>query len=507
MPTSAFVAPFRFSRPAQLWLMAAFLVHALLGTLVGLSVDEAHYALYAVHLDWSYFDHPPLVGWLQWPLVALGVPEGVLRLVAQVLWLLAVVLVHGLARRLQGGQTPVMHARSDAGAWAVAVMALSPLLHVLGIGLLPDTLLMVLACAVMWVTLELREAAALQRWQLWGALGLLLGLAGLSKYTAILWALAVALCLLYWHGARVLRQSGLWLAVLIAAACIVPVLGWNYRHQWISFAYQLQHGSGGSWQGVHVLRFVVIQLLVYGPLFLAAGLGVRPRATVGVCSLAAFFVLPWGVLAVMAGGGTSLPHWTAPAWVCLAPFAGLGLAAVRTRAGQWLRASLAGLQALACVALLGLMVTAGQPWLNQAQGQGNSAQPSNPFADVHGWDRAGQRAREWAQQEGLTSVSVQNWTLASRLGWYARPLPVHVLEDRFDQFTLWAGPLPAGGATLLVDWSQLGYEVPLGTHGFTHCALRETLPVQRLGATIATFRFYACKGWSGVPRPQLRGAS
>ena len=48
------------------------LAHLILAMGVGLSVDEAHYALYAYHLDWSYFDHPPLVGWLQWPAVALG---------------------------------------------------------------------------------------------------------------------------------------------------------------------------------------------------------------------------------------------------------------------------------------------------------------------------------------------------------------------------------------------------------------------------------------------------
>ena len=30
----------------------------------GLGVDEAHYLLYAVHLDLSYVDHPPLVGWI-----------------------------------------------------------------------------------------------------------------------------------------------------------------------------------------------------------------------------------------------------------------------------------------------------------------------------------------------------------------------------------------------------------------------------------------------------------
>ena len=104
--------------------------------------------------------------------------------------------------------------------------------------------------------------------------------------------------------------------------------------------------------------------------------------------------------------------------------------------------------------LMGLMASGGAPWLT-------SARP-NPFADVHGWEQAGARAKQLAAQHGLHAVAVQNWTLASRLGWYARPLPVHVLEDRFDQFDLWAGKLPAGGSTLLVDWSQLGYTVPLG---------------------------------------------
>ena len=62
---------------------------------MGLSVDEAHYALYAQYLALSYFDHPPLVGWIQWPLVALNAPDAVLRLIPGVLWLATVWLVHG----------------------------------------------------------------------------------------------------------------------------------------------------------------------------------------------------------------------------------------------------------------------------------------------------------------------------------------------------------------------------------------------------------------------------
>ncbi|MEY4738153.1 MAG: hypothetical protein RL302_2472, partial [Pseudomonadota bacterium] len=92
------------------------------------------------------------------------------------------------------------------------------------------------------------------------------------------------------------------------------------------------------------------------------------------------------------------------------------------------------------------------------------------------------------------------------LGWYARPMPVHDLEARFDQFTLWAGDLPEGANTLLVDWSEMAYATPFGTHGFVDCQLLEVLPVQRLGRPLSEFRFYNCQGWSGKPAPRLQSA-
>jgi dolichol-phosphate mannosyltransferase len=33
---------------------------------VNLIPEEAYYWNYARHLDWSYLDHPPMVGWLIW---------------------------------------------------------------------------------------------------------------------------------------------------------------------------------------------------------------------------------------------------------------------------------------------------------------------------------------------------------------------------------------------------------------------------------------------------------
>jgi 4-amino-4-deoxy-L-arabinose transferase-like glycosyltransferase len=483
----------------RLTLLLLFALHLGLGAAMGLSVDEAHYALYAAHPALSYFDHPPLVGWVQWPLVAMNAPDAVLRLIPGLLWLATVAGVYRLTVRLNPAEGAL------ASTWAVAVLLLAPLLHILAIGLLPDTLLMALTVALMHQTLTLMAPRAATRPLPWLVLGLLLGLAGLSKYTAVFAAAAVAAGLLAAHGLRLLRNPYVYLAALVALVVISPVLVWNAQNQWISFAYQVNHGAGGVWKPLQVVQFLVLQLLAYGPL-LVWGLWAAKRLPLPHTRwMLLFFAVPFAVLAYLSGGGSSLPHWTAPAWVALAPFAGMALA--RAVQSRWRRAvfTLAALQGVLCIALPVLMVTGGLPMV-AAQAQTNPAVP-NPFADVHGWDQAGARALALASQNSLASVAVQNWTLASRLGWYAKPLPVHVLEDRFNQFDLWAGDLPAGGSTLLVDWSQMAYQIPLGAHGFVNCRLLEKLAISRFGNHLSEFRFYACTGWSANPQPRLQNES
>ncbi len=499
----SFKALFADPWATRLVLACAFVLHYVLGAAVGLSVDEAHYALYATHLALSYFDHPPLVGWVQWPLVTLNAPVEVLRWIPELLWLGTALLVFQIAERLQA-LMPGVRRGLGAGFWAVLVMALAPLLHVLGIGLLPDTLLMFFTALLMWQTLGLMATGASANPARWLWLGLVLGLSGLSKYTAIFAALAVAACLLTAHGVRLLRSPWPWVAVALAVLVVSPVVIWNYQNEWISFVYQTQHGKGGGWRVLPLVQFLVVQLLAYGPLLLWGAVGWWALRATAVRVLPVFFVLPFAVLAGLSGGGSSLPHWTAPAWVALAPFAGVGLAGFLQRSASawrtWSVVGLAVVQLVMGLGLMGLMASGGSPWLITAR--------PNPFADVHGWEQTGERALALAQKQGLQSVAVQNWTLASRIGWYARPLPVHVLEDRFDQFDFWAGDLPQGGNTLLVDWSQMAYEVPLATpttlHGFASCTLLETLPNVHWGTTLSTFRFYDCRQWTGEPQPRLR---
>ena len=500
------------ARVLALLLLGHSLLHFTLGWVLGLTGDEAHYALYGAHLALSYYDHPPLVGWIQAPLVALGAPDGVLRLLPELLWLATALFIHDTARRLHGLLVPAAGRAEAAALWAVGAYSLAPLLHVLGIGLVPDTLLMFFTAALLWQTLRLLDADRAQQLREWLGLGLLLGLAGLSKYTAIFAALPVLAALLAAHGTGLLRRAGPWLALVLALVLVLPVFVWNAQHEWISFVYQLKHGKGSHWQAGQVLVFALVQALLY-PLFIWGAAGLRHKVLGGFgldrphAWLLAFFALPFAVLAYLSGGGSGLPHWTAPAWVALAPFAGLGLAALWASGRRALIYALGGLQAFITVSLYVLMLLAGPPWLAAAAPDSDEPEVLNPFTDFYGWDQAGARASALAREHRIAHLAVQNWTLASRFAWYARPLPVHVLAPDFDQFSLWTGPLPAGASAVLLDWSQMAHQLPVGEGLFERCEPAGTLPVQHAGRTVAHFRFHLCHGWGGRPAPRRSDAS
>lgn len=493
-------------------LTLGLLIHFGFGYLLTLSVDEAHYVMYAAIPAWSYFDHPPLVGWIQWPLVALNAPDSIIRLIPQLLWLAACLLARELAFTLYDRQHERLSQagveREAVGVWAIGLVLLAPVMHVLAVGLLPDSLLMVLVLLLMQVTLRLSSTDPHSRdlsthaWSRWLTLGLLLGLAGLSKYTAVLPALAVIVTLLAGRGLRILLTPGPWLALMVALLLISPVLIWNAQNEWISFVYQLKHGSGGAWHARRLAAFVGIQLVAYGPL-LVFGAYLATREVIQtkqwrLAPLLLFFFIPFLVTGLMSGGGGSLPHWTAPAWLAVTPFAALALAQRWASGRRALLLAFMRAQVVICLVAFAALFFIGIPGLSAD----HPLVRKNPLADLWGWDEAGLKARELARTHHLSSLSVRNWTLGSRLAWYARPLPVHVLDTRFDQFDLWFGQIPPHTDSLFVNWSQVKFDLPTKAGEFKECRLIDTFEAKRFGRQVSRFDFYHCRQWGTSPTAQ-----
>lgn len=456
------------------WLCLACLLclaaQLLLRAYTGLSVDETHYALYGAHPAASYFDHPPLVGWLQMPFVwlggQLGDPDWMLRVAPLMLFGLA---AYGLYR---------------FSVWALLLFLLSPIHQLLGLALLPDSLLMPLTLWVMWLSWRLMQDAARNATWLW--LGIALGLAGLAKYSSLFLALGVAIVLLAQHKYSLFKRSGLWLSIAIACVLITPVLVWNAQHDWASFAYQWQHLWGGGGNSVHAggdgldgearapweikraLSFVAIQWLSYGVLPLIGllafmcKLNTRLKDEKRLFGLCLAFALPAFLFVFYSAGRvTVLPHWLASSWIALMPVSALGLADLWNRqvpvARLGWRVLLSALAALQVLFMLGLgsAMALGGHWDGKAKKGLIAQERGNPFADLHDWRQAGQLAQQLQSEYHAQALAVSNWTLASRLAWYARPLKVWTLDHKNKQFDYWFGSPPVL-ATSLLDAASAG---------------------------------------------------
>ena len=237
--------------------LAVAVLHLLAAGRVPLSADEAHYALYGLHRDWSYFDHPPLVGWLQALVLFFASSDFALRLWPIGLSAATALVLFRFARRLFPGDSEWL------AFWTVVLYQSGLLFQALGLALVPETPLLLFALLAMLALLNALERGQLAAWLLFG---LCIGLAGLSKYTAVTLVFTAALFVILQRRLDVLRTPGPWLAVALALVLIAPVLYWNATHDWLSFRYQLEHGyRAKDWEWTRVGITQLAQFFAYAP--------------------------------------------------------------------------------------------------------------------------------------------------------------------------------------------------------------------------------------------------
>src|SRR5262249_52588939 len=107
------------------------------------------------------------------------------------------------------------------------------------------------------------------RWLM--ALGLALGLALQSKFTAAFFAVGVGVALVATPSLRRWLVSPMLAAGIgIAAAIFAPFVVWNARHGWATFVKQLGRAPPHGFAPEHVAEFVASQVGLINPLVFAA---------------------------------------------------------------------------------------------------------------------------------------------------------------------------------------------------------------------------------------------
>ncbi|MEA3404136.1 MAG: glycosyltransferase family 39 protein [Pseudomonadota bacterium] len=485
-------------------LLVAFmtLLHLIVAFVAELGGDEAHYALYGLTPDWSYFDHPPMVGWLQIIPMWLAPYDWSARLVPIALYVLLNYLLYQVtvtffngseteqawSKALQSTQT-----NHWLGFWSLVLLNTSLLLALMGIAMLPDNPLMVSVLALVLITRKLLIEEKLKYWLL---LGVFVGLAALSKYTAITVIVSLLLVMIiekrwYW-----LKSAGLWLAIAIATIMISPILYWNATNDWASFLYQIHHGTGSdTWEALSFARTQATQFIVYTPFLYLLGWWMifKPNNYKHAASrLLLLFSLPvMGLFAWGSGFEESLPHWVSLAWVLLIPVIVNWLWQKRDK--TWVKTISIIHIVLGTTLVLVAHSLLFKPWIPMED-------HTNPIAGDYGWPIASQTALELQSQYSDSPeklpLFVSNWSYASHLVWYARPQPVYITSAKQTQFEFWFGRAKAGMDGLLVVPHY--DKVPPRTgkkNQFEQCDLLKEQSLKESGSIVVTYRYYYCQNF------------
>ena len=210
--------------------IALLAMQALAAGRLELTFDEAYYTLWSRSLSFGYLDHPPMVALLIRASTSLfgGSELGVRALSLLVVGAMPA-LIAFIAWRLFGS--------AEKAALAALMWIAMPLVSIGAVFVTPDAPLVVFWTLGLAALVELWRTGE-RRWLI--ALGLALGLALQSKFTAIFFAAGVVLALVATPSLRRwLVSPALFAGLAVALVIFAPFVVWNAAHGWATFAKQL----------------------------------------------------------------------------------------------------------------------------------------------------------------------------------------------------------------------------------------------------------------------------
>ena len=310
-------------------ILAGFLIARLVFAFsLGLGIDESYSIAISRRLSLSYFDHPPLHLWIA-HFVALVVGESAAARVPFIALFFATGwIAYRLARGLFDAHTALIALFglnvtpfffASAGSWIVPD---GPLLFGLALG--------AYAAARVLFAAPHDNASA---WRLWLVVGIGLGLAGLSKYSAVLSAGGLAAFLIVSPSQRHwLKHPAPYAAAILALAIVTPVIVWNAENGWVSFAFQGGRGvpdgrvHPGQLSIMAIGQIVFLSPWIFAPLVAGLASAFRQRADERRLFLLCLSLPPIVLFTLTPlWGGRGQPHWTMPGWFFAFPLMGVWL--------------------------------------------------------------------------------------------------------------------------------------------------------------------------------------
>lgn len=439
--------------------------------------DEAYYWLWSRHLDIAYFDHSPLVAYFIWLTTLLSKSELWVRLSGTIVSLVISLLMWKLAMQ--------MFRNAMVAAGSVMLFNVYPLTMLGLIVITPDIpvfLFWAISVYIFWQIMRGNNT------RLWYLLGLTFGLALLSKYTAILLLPCLFLYLLLTEDRRWLKTIHPYVSMLIGLLCFLPVVYWNSRHEWVSFAFQLNHGLGGhSYSFGRPVEYIASQLLVAGPLAWLLGI-YAAFACFFRKKKAQLFLILTALPIIMFFAFSSISKLAGPNWPVFAYFTFSILvtkyfldSASKIKRALWYGALFASLFVSAVVTLharYSVLPLAG------FSKEVAVADATNWF---YGWRELGAELKKYP---GMAFALTPSHQLSAEIMYYTDEkifAQTDINASRPSQFNLWQWPAAYNGKNGFYVWADGDAVGPYAEY-FTATSSVETLNVLRGGIAVRSYR-------------------
>jgi hypothetical protein len=247
----------RLVRNTALTILALVVVRLVAAAWTPITFDEAYYWMWSKHLAGGYYDHPPGVAVvIRLGTMIAGDTEFGVRLVSILLALPMSWAVYRTAEILFG---------SHRVAATAAILLNITLMAAVGTMIVtPDAPLLVASSFVLFFLAKVLETG---RGAWWLAVGIAVGAALLSKYTALFFGPAILIWLVavpklrHW-----LISPWPYLGGLVAFAIFAPDILWNADHQWVSFIKQLGRARIEDFNPGFIAELIPTQIAFATPL-------------------------------------------------------------------------------------------------------------------------------------------------------------------------------------------------------------------------------------------------
>lgn len=218
--------------------------------------DEAYYWLWSKNLQTGYYDHPPLIAYMIYLSNFISEQEWGVRLINVFSLSIGAIYIFKLTNEMFNEKIALN---------AVMIFSSVILVHAGYIITTTDSPLVLFYSITLYYSYK---AIFYNNTKDYAFAGLALGFMMLGKYTAILFVFSLLIFILL-KRRDVLLNPKFYLAIFLSIVIISPMLWWNYQHNWISFTFQLNHGSTKTFEIYPHLFFEYLggQFGIFSPVF------------------------------------------------------------------------------------------------------------------------------------------------------------------------------------------------------------------------------------------------